>query len=61
VKFVIDDAEKPWPYKDDLFSLIHTQNMYGFSLRDWPGFYKKAFAKLEPGGWVKNHEFDLFP
>ena len=30
-----------------------------FSIKSWPFFYEQAFAKLQPGGWVENQEFDL--
>ena len=58
--FEVFDAEQPWTFADDRFSLVHTRIMNGFSLRDWPGFYEKAFKTLKPGGWVENQEFDLF-
>lgn len=30
-----------------------------FSIKSWPFFYRQAYAKLQPGGWVENQEFDL--
>lgn len=57
--FEVFDAEQPWTFADNRFSMVHTRIMNGFSLRNWPNFFANAFRTLKPGGWVENQEFDL--
>ena len=56
--FEVFDADEPWEYCKDHFSLVHTRIMNGFGLKSWPNFYQHAFDCLKPGGWVENQEFD---
>ena len=58
LQFEILDADEGWEYGVDRFDLVHTRFMNGFSLKDWPHFYREAYRCLKPGGWVENQEFD---
>ena len=56
--FEVFDADEAWEYGGDRFDLVHTRFMNGFSIKEWPHFYKEAYKCLKPGGWVENQEFD---
>ena len=58
LQFEVLDAEETWDFGENRFSLVHNRYMNGFSLKNWPHFYKEAFACLKPGDWVENQEFD---
>ena len=58
VQFEIDNLQEPWTFRTDHFDLIHTRMMNG-SIRDWPAFYRQAFAHCKPGGWVESQEISV--
>lgn len=58
LKFEVADADEPWGFGPNRFSLVHTRIMNGFGVSSWPHFYAEAFSCLKPGGWVENQEFD---
>ena len=58
LKFEVADADEPWGFAEERFSLVHTRIMNGFGVASWPHFYAEAFSCLRPGGWVENQEFD---
>ncbi|OCT51755.1 putative methyltransferase [Cladophialophora carrionii] len=55
-RFEIADADEEWTFRQR-FDLVHSRVMNDTSLRDWPHFYREAFASLTPGGWVESQEF----
>ncbi|GAB7352850.1 hypothetical protein MBLNU459_g3457t1 [Dothideomycetes sp. NU459] len=56
--FMIDNAEADWVYEDK-FDYIHSRAMIA-GFRDWPRFFKQAFANLQPGGYLELQDF-CFP
>ena len=58
LRFEIADADEPWIFAQNAFSLVHTRIMNSIGVSSWPHFYAEAFACLKPGGWVENQEFD---
>ncbi|KAM0212084.1 hypothetical protein ACHAPA_010246 [Fusarium lateritium] len=55
--FQVDDIEEPWTYNVQ-FDFIYSRMMTG-ALADWPGFFKKAYDSLAPGGWIELA--DIYP
>ncbi|OAP54984.1 hypothetical protein AYL99_10684 [Fonsecaea erecta] len=58
LSFQVFDLEEPWDMPGR-FDLVHSREMNGFSIKNWPKFFEQAFASLRPGGWVECQEFDL--
>ena len=58
LQFEIADADEPWTFAQNRFSLVHTRIMNSIGVNSWSHFYAEAFACLKPGGWVENQEFD---
>ena len=50
-KFYIEDVEQDWNFDVD-FDFIHAR-MMAFGLKDWPTFFRQAYAHLKPGGWLE--------
>lgn len=48
--FEVADADEPWGFAPNRFSLVHTRIMNGFGVSSWPHFYREAFSCLKPGG-----------
>ncbi|KIW67324.1 hypothetical protein, variant [Phialophora macrospora] len=55
-QFEIADADEEWTFPQH-FDIVHSRVLNDTSLRDWPHFYREAFASLKPGGWVESQEF----
>jgi SAM-dependent methyltransferase len=50
-RFIVDDFTKAWLHPQK-FSFIHGR-MLNLSFDDPPGFFKKVYDALEPGGWFE--------
>lgn len=56
LKFVVDDAEAPWPYPErEAFDFVHWR-MLLTAIKDWPHLYEQAYTHLKPGGWLEVQE-----
>ncbi|CCC12777.1 unnamed protein product [Sordaria macrospora k-hell] len=51
--FDIDDATKPWTYREDFFDYVHIRWLTGV-IRDWPALYKQAYKCMKPGAWIEH-------
>ena len=54
--FEVDDYALDWLDREK-YDLIHARWLIG-SVRDWPGFYRKCYDALVPGGWLDMAEPD---
>ncbi|KAK1760216.1 methyltransferase domain-containing protein [Echria macrotheca] len=57
VKFVIDDIESPWSYRNP-FDLIFGRYL-ATAIQDWPSLVRSTFENVSAGGWVELQDFDL--
>ncbi|KAJ3455389.1 hypothetical protein MRS44_013989 [Fusarium solani] len=57
LEFQLDDANLEWTFKER-FEFIYGRRMVG-SITDWVEFAKKAFAALQPGGYLECHELSM--
>ncbi|KAF2163076.1 hypothetical protein M409DRAFT_26522 [Zasmidium cellare ATCC 36951] len=51
------DGQSTLPHNDSLFDLCWSRLLF-MGMTDWPGFFKKSFELLKPGGWAECHEMD---
>lgn len=51
--FQIDDATKPWTFKENHFDYVHIMFMNG-SIADWDAIYQEAYRCCKPGGWIEH-------
>jgi SAM-dependent methyltransferase len=51
LSFHVGDVEEPWTFREP-FDLIYSRMMTG-ALADWPGFFRRAYDHLTPGGWLE--------
>ncbi|OCL02528.1 S-adenosyl-L-methionine-dependent methyltransferase [Glonium stellatum] len=56
--FIVEDSESEWIW-DERFDYIHSRTL-GSTWRDWPGYFRKCYEFLKPGGYLELHEF-TFP
>ncbi|KAL2163761.1 hypothetical protein VTH06DRAFT_5820 [Thermothelomyces fergusii] len=49
--FYIEDLEEDWS-SEEPFDFIYCRMLTG-GLTDWPGFMRRAFDNLSPGGWLE--------
>ncbi|KAF4442945.1 hypothetical protein F53441_11589 [Fusarium austroafricanum] len=57
LSFQVDDIEEPWTFHVK-FDLIYSRMVTG-AMADWPGFFKRAYDNLAPGGWIEIA--DIYP
>lgn len=57
-RFYVENAEEPWGFETQ-FDYIHSRMLF-IGIRDWPQFFKQAFAALKPGGWLEMQDL-TFP
>lgn len=50
-RFYVEDVEQDWNFDND-FDFVHAR-MLVVALKDWPTFFKQAYAHLKPGGWLE--------
>ncbi|KIW08953.1 uncharacterized protein PV09_00865 [Verruconis gallopava] len=51
LRFYVENVEQDWNFDHD-FDMIHAR-MLVVALKDWPNFFRQAFAHLKPGGWLE--------
>ncbi|KAF2192702.1 S-adenosyl-L-methionine-dependent methyltransferase [Zopfia rhizophila CBS 207.26] len=56
--FIVEDSEGEWMW-DERFDYIHSRTLAS-AWRDWPGYFRKCYEHLKPGGYLELHEF-TFP
>lgn len=56
LQFQIADGDEEWTFRQQ-FDLVHTRIMNDMSLKDWPNYFRQAYAATKPGGWVEAQEF----
>ncbi|OCK78488.1 S-adenosyl-L-methionine-dependent methyltransferase [Lepidopterella palustris CBS 459.81] len=56
--FIVEDSEGDWVW-DEKFDFIHSRTL-GSTWRNWPGYFRKCYDYLKPGGYLEIHEF-TFP
>lgn len=57
VKFEIEDATKPWTFKENYFDFVHLRYLFG-CISDWNALFAEAYRVTKPGGWVETFEAD---
>jgi SAM-dependent methyltransferase len=50
-RFYVEDVEQDWNFDND-FDFVHAR-MLVIGLKDWPNFFRQAYAHLKPGGWLE--------
>ncbi|KAK1996453.1 hypothetical protein LX36DRAFT_112502 [Colletotrichum falcatum] len=55
--FSMEDERMLWS-QEDSFDLIHTR-VFPYDRRDWAAFYKQAYERLNPGGWLEQEALNL--
>ncbi len=56
LSFQREDLDDEWHYPGRKFDLVHTREMNGIAIKDWPQFFVQAFESMKPGGWVECQE-----
>ena len=56
-KFVVDDFEKPWLFKQK-FDVVHGR-VLASSVSSFPALFQRAFDALHPGGWIEMQDICL--
>ncbi|KAI9738576.1 MAG: hypothetical protein M1834_008080 [Cirrosporium novae-zelandiae] len=52
--FKVTDGEADWEY-DHQFDFIHSR-ILTIGFKDWPRYFRQAYANLKPGGWFEVQE-----
>ncbi|KAL1975775.1 hypothetical protein VTN31DRAFT_4167 [Thermomyces dupontii] len=60
LKFVVDDIESDWAYKDNPFDYIHARFL-ALSIRNYEELIKQCYRSVKPGGWVEFQDWDPNP
>ena len=62
LEFLVVDRQRPLPFVDDTFDLIHLQNGTSlFTVEQWPGVMAEVTRILKPGGWLNLVDFEMGP
>lgn len=56
-EFRIANAEETWTFQEP-FDFIHSR-LICFGMHDWPGYFRRCFDNLKPGGWVEAQEYNF--
>jgi ubiquinone/menaquinone biosynthesis C-methylase UbiE len=60
--FLVVDRQRPLPFKEDTFDLIHLQNGTTlFTMEQWPEIMTDLTRVLKPGGWLNLVDFEMGP
>ncbi|KAF8858394.1 TAM domain methyltransferase [Acephala macrosclerotiorum] len=57
LEFIVDDAEDEWIGQK--YDYIHIRMLAG-AIKDWPNLLARAFAHLNPGGYIECTEFEVW-
>ncbi|KAK3400622.1 S-adenosyl-L-methionine-dependent methyltransferase [Sordaria brevicollis] len=60
VQFDIDDATKPWAYRENFFDYVHIRWLTGV-FKDWTAIYEEAYKVLKPGAWFEHVDVEVNP
>ncbi|CAI7639954.1 unnamed protein product [Penicillium pancosmium] len=55
IEFIVDDFEREWQFEENHFDFIHARCLAG-CVADWPGFIRRIFDHVKPGGYFESHE-----
>ncbi|KAI2788165.1 hypothetical protein POX_e06178 [Penicillium oxalicum] len=55
IEFIVEDFEGDWQYEPNHFDFIHARCLAG-CVADWPGFIRRIFDHVKPGGYFESHE-----
>lgn len=55
-KFMVDDIEAEFCWKENTFDFIHIRGLYG-TIKDWPRVYQQCLHVLKPGGYLEHAEY----
>lgn len=55
-KFMIDDMEADFCWKENTFDYIHIRGLHG-TIRDWPRLYRQCLHVLKAGGYLEQAEY----
>lgn len=62
LEFLVVDRQRPLPFPDESFDLIHLQNGTSlFTLEQWPAVMAEITRLLKPGGWLNLVDFEMGP
>ena len=56
-EFKIENAEEAWTFEEP-FDFIHSR-LLSCGMHDWPGYFRRCFNNLKPGGWVEAQEYNF--
>jgi SAM-dependent methyltransferase len=56
-RFYVEDAENPWVF-ERTFNYIHGR-MLVVGVKNWPEFFRQAYANLEPGGYIELQDLNF--
>ncbi|QQK47216.1 UMTA methyltransferase family protein [Penicillium digitatum] len=55
IDFIVEDFESEWQYRLNHFDFIHARCLAG-CVADWPGFIRRIYDHVKPGGYFESHE-----
>ncbi|KAJ5559796.1 hypothetical protein N7513_002195 [Penicillium frequentans] len=55
IEFIVEDFESDWQYEQNHFDFIHARCLAG-CVADWPGFLRRIYDHVKPGGYFESHE-----
>ncbi|KAJ5890043.1 hypothetical protein N7504_010853 [Penicillium tannophilum] len=55
IEFIVEDFESEWQFEQNYFDFVHARCLAG-CVADWPGFLRRIYDHVKPGGYFESHE-----